>query len=343
MNVTTFVNCILNMIHRILIIQTASIGDVILMTPIIEKIHKFHPKAKIDVLIKKGFEDIFEGHPFLNYLWLWDKKQHKYRNLFKLAKEIRKVRYDAVINVQRFISTGFITLFSGATQRVGFDKNPLSVFYTKRIPHKIGKTNKKVHEIDRNLSLIHHLSDDQKQNPKLYPSLKDKAKVSPYKTNAYICIAPASLWFTKQYPEEKWIEFMNHIPDHFHVYLIGSKTDQSLCQRIIETTTHINCINLAGKFSLLESTALMRDAVMNYVNDSAPMHLCSAINAKTTVIYCSTVPRFGFGPLSEDSVVVETDVQLDCRPCGLHGYKSCPKSHFKCATTIQKEKLLNRL
>jgi heptosyltransferase-2 len=53
-----------------------------------------------------------------------------------------------------------------------------------------------------------------------------------------------------------------------------------------------------------------------------------------TAIFCSTVPYFGFGPLSDFSRVVETPEKLDCRPCGLHGYKACPQGHFKCAHTI---------
>jgi len=74
----------------------------------------------------------------------------------------------------------------------------------------------------------------------------------------------------------------------------------------------------------------MSEAKMNYTNDSAPMHLCSAMNAPVTAVFCSTIPEFGFGPLSEKSFIVETHEKLDCRPCGLHGYNQCPKGHFKC-------------
>lgn len=74
---------------------------------------------------------------------------------------------------------------------------------------------------------------------------------------------------------------------------------------------------------------------MNYVNDSAPMHLCSAVNAPVTAIYCSTIPEFGFGPLSDNSHILQTKEKLSCRPCGLHGFKSCPEKHFKCAWGIE--------
>lgn len=331
------------MIQRILIIQTASIGDVILVTPVIEKMHNFYPEAKIDLLIKKGFEDLFYGHPFIHNIWFWEKKQDKYKNLHLLATEIRKTKYDIVINAQRFASTGFLTLYSGAPVRIGFDKNPFSFFFTKRVKHLIGKNNERSHEVDRNLALVSHITDYKTQNPKLYPTTEDYARMSPYKTKAYICIAPASLWFTKQFPEQQWVDFIKKLPEYLHVYLLGSKSDVNLCNTIIKDSEHANSINLAGKLSLLESAALMRDAQMNFVNDSAPMHLASSVNAKMTVLYCSTVPEFGFGPLSDDSVILQTDEKLKCRPCGLHGHKECPEKHFRCATSIPTQKLLERI
>ena len=69
---------------------------------------------------------------------------------------------------------------------------------------------------------------------------------------------------------------------------------------------------------------------MNYVLDSAPLHICSAMNAPTTAIFCSTAPQFGFGPLAEGAIILETKLDLDCRPCGKHGHKECPKGHFRC-------------
>jgi len=95
--------------------------------------------------------------------------------------------------------------------------------------------------------------------------------------------------------------------------------------------------------SFLQSAALMKNAVMSYVNDSAPMHFASAMNAPVTAVYCSTIPGFGYGPLSDDSHIIETIESLSCRPCGLHGHQTCPEKHFKCARSIQTEQLLNSL
>jgi len=244
-----------------------------------------------------------------------------------------------------------MTAMSGAKKEtIGFDKNPLSRSFSKKVPHHISASAVGDHEVKRNLSLITHLTDDFFIRPKLYPSLADFEKI---KTNGpYICIAPASVWFTKQFPKERWIDFINELPKDFTIYLLGAKSDIPLCSEIhSQLTTHTSTAlstsqlqieNLAGQLTFLESAALMKNAEMNYVNDSAPLHFASAVNAPVTAIFCSTVPAFGFGPLSDKSFVVETKLDLTCRPCGLHGRKACPLGHFHCSI-IETNELLHTL
>ncbi|MFA8299610.1 MAG: glycosyltransferase family 9 protein [Hyphomicrobiales bacterium] len=328
---------------KFLIIQTASIGDVILATPVLEKLHLDYPDSQIDILVKVGMESLFADHPFLNNVYSWNKKKDKYKNLFKLIKVIRKEKYDYVVNIQRFFSSGLITALSGGKYKSGFDKNPLSILFNHRVKHEIGTAEDYLHETERNLLLIQPFVKKGTARMKLYPCRRDFFTVDKYKQSAYICIAPTSLWYTKQYPTDKWVEFINNVPNDIRVILLGAPNDIGICNSIIGDTVHNNIINLSGKLNLLESAALMKDAQMNYVNDSAPMHLASAMNAPTTVLYCSTIPEFGFGPKSDDSKVLQTQLKLDCRPCGLHGHKECPKGHFKCAYSIDKKELISRL
>lgn len=329
--------------EKFLIIQTASIGDVVLATPVIEKLHLFFPHAQLDVLIRKGYEGLFKNHPFIHQVLIWDKSNSKQRNLWKILLQIRENKYDFTFNLQRFLSTGLLTALSASRQKVGFDKNPMSFLFDKKVLHQIGEVAPDLHEIDRNLRLIEAVTDSSRMLPKLYPTAEDFSKVESLKETDYICIAPASLWYTKQYPEEKWLDFINSTANDLKIYLLGSVADKQLCNRIASATTHQNTLSMAGQLSLLESAALMKDARMNYVNDSAPMHLASAVNAAVTVIYCSTVKQFGFGPLSENTEIIETTENLECRPCGIHGFQKCPQGHFKCANTIETQKLLARL
>jgi len=325
---------------RILIIQTASLGDVVLATPLIEKLHHFFPQARIDFLLKEGSEALLRHHPLLKHVMVWDKSEKKYQKLKELIALVREQKYDLVVNTQRFASTGLLTVLSGAKETSGFKKNPFSLFFTHRKDHKISAKIDSPHEIERNLKLIEDYTDTAIFKPKLYPSQHDFAKVSQFKTKQYITVSPGSLWFTKAFPEEKWIAFVKQLEDELVVYFLGSGKEKEMINRILERSGHANSMNLAGQLTLLESAALMRDAVMNYTNDSAPMHLASAMNAPVAAVFCSTVPEFGFGPLSEQSHVIETREKLTCRPCGLHGKKACPKKHFKCAETIEINQLM---
>ena len=154
--------------------------------------------------------------------------------------------------------------------------------------------------------------------------------VMEYQESPYVCFAPASVWATKQLPVEKWVELAKK-QDHL-IYLLGGPSDHSLCETI-NTKIPGRTVNLAGELSLMESVALMKGAVRNYVNDSGPLHFASAVNAPVTAYFCSTVTDFGFGPLSDDSEVKEV-TGLACRPCGLHGKKECPEGHFKCGKEL---------
>ncbi|XOV93773.1 MAG: glycosyltransferase family 9 protein [Bacteroidota bacterium] len=325
---------------KILIIQTAFIGDVILATSLIEKIHQYFPEGTLHFLLRKGNEGLLKGHPYIAQLLIWNKSSGKTANLLKLTREVRRSEYDLVINLQRFFSSGILAGFSGAKKIVGFKKNPLSFLFTDSIQHTIGDG---THEVERNLKLIESFTDGEFTQPKLYLNKDIKDKVREYQREPFITIAPTSVWFTKQYPAEKWVEFLDQTAFEGKVFLLGGAGDFEACEKIKAATSRKEVINLCGKLGLLESAALMEKAQMNYVNDSAPQHLASAVDAPTCTIFCSTVPAFGFGPLSELKVIIETKDSLSCRPCGLHGHKSCPEGHFKCALTIETSSLESAL
>ncbi len=325
---------------KFLVIQTAFTGDVVLATAIVEKLYRYFPDAQIDFLLRKGNEALLENHPFLHEVLIWNKKENKTKNLLALLKKIRKNKYDVVINMQRFASTGILAAFSEAKEKIGFDKNPLSFLFTKKIRHNM--TNGR-HEVERNNDLIAHLTDTMLTKPRLYPTQKNYDEAKDLMAQPYICITPASVWFTKQYPAEKWIEFINSLPPNLTIYLLGGKTDISLCEMIKEKTKNKQVVIEAGKLNFLSSAALMEKAVMNYTNDSAPLHFASATDAPVSAIFCSTIPAFGYYPLSEKSLIIETKEQLACRPCTLHGKRACPLGHFKCGYTIENSQLLDAL
>lgn len=310
---------------RILIIQTAFLGDVILATPVASELKRIFPEAEIDFLVRKGNESLLSHNPAIRTVFVFDKKQGKLRSMRQLIRTFRATKYDLAVNLHRFGSSGWITVRSGAVKKYGFKKNPFSFLYTKSFDHVFGDG---THEVDRNLSLIREFGAEKRVRPAIFPSPEEEQSVRPYTHETYYCMAPASVWFTKQLPESKWIELIGNLSGE-RIYLLGGPSDHELCERIRTKSGSEKVENLAGKLSIKASAALIRDARRNYVNDSGPLHLASAMNAPTTAFFCSTVPAFGFGPLADEAEVREVK-NLDCRPCGLHGHKECPKGHFRC-------------
>jgi heptosyltransferase-2 len=330
--------------QKILIIQTAFLGDVVLATAIIEKLKQYFPIAKIDMLVRKGAESLLNQHPFLNEVLLWEKDK-KWSSWWACRKAVRAKKYDLLINLQRFGSMAALAATSGAGEIRGFDTSFLSRFFSRRYPHDLDATGKRQspHETARNQSLIADITDEKAALPRLYPSkehrqtalekLQNIASAFDFST-PFVCFAPASVWATKQLPLPKWAELAARLPAETTIILLGAKTDEPLCQGLFETIKTQNparqIINAAGVLNLLQTAAVLAEARMNYVNDSAPLHIASAMNAPLTAFFCATVPAFGFTPLSENSQILQTKENLACRPCGVHGHKKCPEGHFRC-------------
>ena len=218
-------------LSNVLVIQTAFIGDAILATSVIEKIHQFYPTSNIYFLIRKGNESLFSGHPFLKEVWTIDKKK-KYKSYFDVLLKIRQKKFDLLINLHRYFSTNLIALLSGARLKAGYHKLPFNFFFTSSKKHSIGDGR---HETERNHTLIAFITDSKPARPKLYPAQTDFQFVDTLKSVKYICLFPASLWQTKQWPIQKWVELCNRV-QNFKIYLLGGENDVKVCSEIMKSS-----------------------------------------------------------------------------------------------------------
>ena len=318
-------------IAQVLVIQPAFIGDAILASGLLETWHQAHPHTQLDLLVRKGNEQLYTEHPYLRNVLVWDKQGGKYRQLWRLLKSIRETKYDLIVNPHRFASSGLLAAFGGANYSVGFKKNPLSRWFSARYAHHISAAPNGLHEVDRNHKLIANWCANKAQ-PKLYPSDTNLQHISHLSVNTFSVLAPGSVWATKQLPLEHWQDLQARFPEEYTLYCVGAPSDSAICEQIAQRRP--NTFNLAGKLQLLDTAALLQHADRLYTNDSAPLHLASAVGCPTTAFFCSTVPAFGFGPLATDSEVIEHPGELACRPCGLHGKSACPEGHFKCGHSI---------
>jgi heptosyltransferase-2 len=325
-------------VRKVLFIQTAFIGDAILASALWETWHEEFPDDELHVCVRKGNESLFAGHPFLAGLHIWDKRGgwwKRYRSLMGLASSLRGEGFDAVITPHRHASSGWLAWRSGAPHRVGFEVHPLRFLFTHTVPHGFDDG---VHEVKRNHRLLGMwLGQEALREPRLHPA------EGPGTKESYAVLTPASQWATKQWPEARWVELcdaLEHEPGELR--LVGGPGDAPLLRRIASSTRHART-QVMTELTLLESAGLMAGAQWVLTNDSGPLHLASAVDAPTVAVFCSTVPSFGFGPLAARSVVVETELELACRPCGLHGKTACPLGHFECGQSISVEAVLAAL
>lgn len=319
-------------VHQVLFIQPAFIGDVILFTSLLETWHHAWPMAAIDVLVRKGNEKLFDGHPFIREVRIWNKSNRKYARLIQELRSVRRVGYDAVINPHRHGSSGAITAFSKASIRSGFSNNPWSFAFTHRSRHQLEGGR---HEVERNHELIAPWCPDH-MLPRLYPSSQ---LAIPHEWKGAVVLAPASQWFTKKWPAEKWVALIHQlavsIPE-VPVVLMGGPDDESLLHSLMQRARrHPQLHRTPPLSSLAFAMGVVAQASTVVSNDSAPLHLASALHCKAVAVFCSTLPEFGFGPLTPGSFSIQMEGELKCRPCGSHGHKKCPEGHFQCAQAIE--------
>jgi len=325
---------------KILVIQTAFIGDSILTLPMIQKLKEMFPESLIDVLAIPNTKEIFSASPYVNDVIVLDKKNvHKSLvALWNFGKEIKQRRYTKIYSPHRSFRTAFIVMQSGVKETFGFSNSSLMHVYKNLIEYKYNH-----HEVQRNLALIGY-NNDWKILPEIEIPLSAKERVNNFINENKIntktaAIAPGSIWNTKKYPLECYIAVIKFlIKESFVVLLVGGLNDKSLCEEVAKKFDR-QVISAAGNFNLLESIELLKRTKIIVTNDSAPAHLGICANIPVLTLYCSTVADFGFFPYSKKSSYLSFD-DLKCKPCGIHGYDKCPLGHFACGYNLKPERVI---
>ncbi|MBN1448898.1 MAG: glycosyltransferase family 9 protein [Bacteroidetes bacterium] len=314
--------------RKILIIQTAFAGDMILTTPLLTEAARCHPGAEIDVLCIPATVGLLENHPAVSHCIIYDKREGK-PSLTALMRLLHRASYDLCISPHRSLRSALLAWSTRAPRRVTFDRSTGAELYTHRIrydPH--------VHEVTRNLQLLAAAGCSPREfvAPSLHPDVEDCSAVDAILAAAagrpYVCLAPGSVWATKRWIEEGFAAVARALSTTHVVVFIGGQGDRDLCTRI-EGIAGIEAINTAGTLSLLASAACIGGAALLVSNDSAPVHMASAMGTPVVEIFGATVPEFGFTPYGVKHRIVQRE-GLACKPCTIHGGQTCPIATFAC-------------
>ena len=326
---------------RILIIHTAFIGDIVLSTPLIKKIKDTYPDSDITYVTTPSGEAILKNNPYLNNIIVYDKRgEHKgISGVWQLGKRLRYENFNMVITPHRYLRSSILSWLSRSPIRKGYDIASGSCLFTEKIKYDRTK-----HEVEKLLSFVAP-ENKKRYEIELYPGEKEKMKGDNlWKENLLedkkvVVLAPGSKWFTKQWPVEYFNKLAKSLKKLSNVRLIvvGGKDEINLP---IEKE---NIIDMRGKTSLLELADILSRADVVVTNDSSPIHIASAFKKpRIFALFGPTIEKFGFFPWSLNSKVFQVN-GLKCRPCGIHGGKSCPEKHFKCMRDILPEEVFNEI
>ncbi|NLO90438.1 MAG: hypothetical protein GX410_00415 [Elusimicrobia bacterium] len=325
--------------RRICFIQTAFLGDAVLTLPLLQKTKELFPEAEITVVARHDTADVFRAAPEVSSVLVDAKKQKGLAAAtLELSGEMKRGNFDAVISPHRSFRSGLLARLSGAPLRIGFHTSAGRFFYNTLVPFSW-----LLHDAERNLALLTPLAPEG-----IAPRpVSMKEGEGPAQTVArllgeqgidgktlLIGVNAGSAWPTKMWPAEYFSQAMRMISEKTGAafILLGGKGDAALYDSIA-SDSGAKALNWAGKTSLPELMAVMPKLKLFITNDSGPMHIATAFNVPTLAIFGPTTRELGFFPYGKGHRVLEA--KLNCRPCALHGGKTCPHGHFLCMKLIQ--------
>jgi heptosyltransferase-2 len=329
-------------LKQILLVQTAFIGDVILLTPLIRATKELFPDAALDVLVIPQTRAALQNNPHIRKIHLFDKRGDKWSSWWNLLHEIRQVHYDLVIAPHSSYTTSLLLQCANIPMRLGFNRNLGRIHLTHKVPWPRG-----IHRIQKNLQLLSVFSDKTwSMQTELFPGESELAKTAEWMTafipgRNIIALSPGSVWPTKRWGTEHFSELAKGLAEAgFQLLFTGSAEERPMIEEII-TKAGVTALNIAGQATLMESAAAISKCCLMICNDSGALHLANAMQVDVYAFFGPTVRRIGYYPYREHDFVWEVD--LKCRPCGSHGSKECPLGHHNCMKKIDPQTVLQKV
>jgi len=318
---------------RALVVQTAFLGDVVLTTPLLAALAARH--GPVDVVTTPAAAPLLETHPAVRRVIPYDKRgrDRGWRGLRALATRLREERYARAYLPHRSLRTAALALLARIPARIGFHDG-WRFFYTE-----VRRRPADGHEIDRLLALAGEAP--AAYAPQLRPTPEDERAAAGLLAAAgisapFVAIAPGSIWGSKRWPY--YDALVRRLAEHAGVVAVGGPEDAALGETIIRAVGELGgrAVNACGTLTLRQSAALIARAAVLVTNDSAPLHLATAMGTPIVAVFGPTIPEFGFGPVGPRDVTLGV-AGLVCRPCSRHGPPRCPLGHHRCMRDLGPE------
>jgi len=311
-------------LKKILLIRFSSIGDIVLVSPIIRAL-KTQLNCQLHVLSKAKYKLLYDSNPYIDKVHVFDVSEKEIIPLLKNEE------FDYIIDLQKNIRS-YNVYRRLKIPRYTFPKINLRKWLI--VNFKIN-TLPKIHIVDRYFEAVKKLGvkNDLKGLDYFTPesAFVNLDKYPVLNGNKFIGFVIGGQHKTKMLPVEKIVSIINQLP--IPVVLLGGPEDKSTGEEIKKQISHPHVMNACGSFSLHQSTSLVRQAALIITNDTGLMHVAAAFRKPIISIWGNTIPEFGMYPYEPDTpenVVIAEVKGLSCRPCSKIGFEKCPKGHFNC-------------
>ncbi|MBN1156900.1 lipopolysaccharide heptosyltransferase II [Candidatus Woesearchaeota archaeon] len=302
---------------KILLIRSGALGDVLMTTPVLSILRKRFPEAEISYLTGKWSAPILKDNSDIDEIIEFDDGivvKKKFFELLKLAKAIRKKRFDVCFVFDKAWQWGLFAKYSGIKKRYGFARNNEGLFHTKSTSFDGTK-----HEIDCNLELL-GLMDIR------YSERDRKTKVAILDEDLYfardfigklqikgklIGVAPGGArnpgqeMAEKRWPLEQYAELIEILEKKNTVILFGGDDDLELVNEMLQMRK-INPVNTIGKTTLKQSLAIMKYCSLFITHDSGASHMAYAVDIPLVALFGPT-PAERFAP--PNSAVIKSRIE----------------------------------
>lgn len=324
---------------RIGVWNTAFLGDSILTLPLLQVLRKAYPDGILDFWVRSGYCSLYEEQEGFNTYGYTRAKG--LRGISVLGDKIARMQYDIWITPHPSYRSAYIMKRSCARYRISYNRpwvHKICATHTiERTPH--------IHEVERLLSLSSPLGVPHCYVLPCYtPSeriMQEVYSLLPKDVHKKPCISLAigAMWKTKRWLPEYYAEIVrNSVEAGYLVFLVGGgEVEEGIAQYIMQCA---GCTYEVGVYSYINSpleitAGILAQSTLCCGNDTGLMHLAWIQNIPTIALYGPTASEQGFYPLSIHSRALE--VELSCRPCGMHGSHRCKEKHFQCMKNLRPE------
>jgi heptosyltransferase-1 len=290
--------------ENILLIKPSSLGDIVMALPALSALRRSLPQARLTWLVRPEFAPLIEGHPHLDEIILFERRRFARawhspaaaRSLLALVAELRRRRFDAVLDLQGLFRTGLLSWLSGGPHRFGPHWREMAhLFYTTSIPPR----REWIHVVDYYLKLAGAVGASDlgvefvlPEKPAAAAAARELLARHNINGEHYAVIIPGSAQTSKCWPAERFAALVDRLTaDHgLTVAATGSRAERPTIEEIRRLSKH-PVVNLASQTSLPELVEVLRGARLVVSNDTGPGHIAAALGRPLVMLFSWSNPQ----------------------------------------------------